>query len=336
MRQGVLPFQYEVEKKSGGMTSLAGLPAYVEFAHAMGLGRLIRQHVKVRNGAQGWTDEQMMLSLIWLNLAGGDCVSDLRVLEKDEGFCRFIREVEDYGKTNSEKRELKKRWRKQRTHTFSSETSMREYLECFHDKGQEEQKQPHEAYIRRPSAHLSYVPTWIGNKKDGPTYRYLAIREPVEQPTLPGIEEQQVLPFPTMKWGTVKYKVRGIVTNRDIPGDEVIRWHRERCGKSEEAHSIMKGDLAGGKFPSGLFGANAAWWQIMVLAFNLNSAMKRLVLGGEWITRRLKAIRFWLINVPGRVIESGRELFVRLVGGHPSNDIFFEARRRMLCLCDSG
>jgi hypothetical protein len=74
-------------------------------------------------------------------------------------------------------------------------------------------------------------------------------------------------------------------------------------------------DLAGGKLPSGLFGANAAWWQIMILAFNLNSAMKRLVLGESWVNRRMKAIRLWLINVAGRVLEHGRQLFVRLAGG---------------------
>ena len=41
-----------------------------------------------------------------------------------------------------------------------------------------------------------------------------------------------------------------------------------------------------------MFGANAAWWAISVLAFNLNSAMKRLVLGGQWVAKRLKAVRF--------------------------------------------
>ena len=128
----------------------------------------------------------------------------------------------------------------------------------------------------------------------------------------------------------------GIVTNRDLPAEELIWWYRERCGKSEEAHSSMKGDLAGGKLPSGLFGANAAWWQIMILALNLNSAMKRLVLGGSWVNRRMKAVRFRLINLPGRTHKRGRQLFVRLSGGHPSNDILFEERRRMLCFCDSG
>ena len=40
----------------------------------------------------------------------------------------------------------------------------------------------------------------------------------------------------------------------------------------------------------------------MVLAFNLNSLMKRLVLPKEWSCKRLKAIRFGLINLAGRLI----------------------------------
>jgi hypothetical protein len=49
--------------------------------------------------------------------------------------------------------------------------------------------------------------------------------------------------------------------------------------------------------------------------------MKRLALGETWVNRRMKAIRFWLINLPGLVHERGRQLFVRLVWGHPSNEI---------------
>jgi len=150
------------------------------------------------------------------------------------------------------------------------------------------------------------------------------------------MEDQLDLPFPTMSFDSVKYKVTGVVTNREIAGDELIWWYRKRCGKSEEAHSVMKEDLAGGKLPSGLFGANAAWWHVMILALNLNSAMKRLVLGKSWVSKRLKAIRFSLINLPGRVLDHARSLIVRLTGGHPSNGILFEMRRRILKLCESG
>ncbi len=74
----------------------------------------------------------------------------------------------------------------------------------------------------------------------------------------------------------------------------------------------------------------------MILSFNFHVAMKRLVLGEGWVSRRLKAIRFWLINVPGRILDRSRKLVVRLVGGYPAYEILVHARRRMLILCESG
>ncbi len=58
------------------------------------------------------------------------------------------------------------------------------------------------------------------------------------------------------------------MTNRALPGDKLIGWYRQRCGKGEEVHGVLKEDLAGGRLQSGLFGANAAWWAIAVLALN--------------------------------------------------------------------
>jgi len=105
-------------------------------------------------------------------------------------------------------------------------------------------------------AEVCFVPNWTAQHKDGLTYRFLAIRELIEQAELPGLEAQ--LPFPSMTFGERRYKLFGLVTNRDIPGDELIWWHRKRCGKGEEMHKIMKDDLAGDHLPSARFGANAA------------------------------------------------------------------------------
>ena len=57
----------------------------------------------------------------------------------------------------------------------------------------------------------------------------------------------------------VRYKVFGIVANMDRAGQELIEWHYKRCGRSEQAHSVMKEDLAGGMLSSGDFGENATW-----------------------------------------------------------------------------
>ena len=85
MSQGVLSFQYEEEKKSHGQTGLAGLPVYLDLTHRMGLRDSIDNHIGARANGQGWTDSEMLLSLLFLNLSGVDCVDDLPVLESDDG-----------------------------------------------------------------------------------------------------------------------------------------------------------------------------------------------------------------------------------------------------------
>jgi|GEM_PF-2149707 hypothetical protein len=95
-------------------------------------------------------------------------------------------------------------------------------------------------------------------------------------------------------------EVTGLVTNMDRDGEDLIHRHRKRCGKSEAAHGVMKDDCAGGTLPSGDFGANAAWWWIMIVA--------RLVLGGSWVSRRL---------------------VIRIARDHPVFDVYLQARQRI-------
>lgn len=495
MSQGLLGFQYEVEKKESGLTAMAGLPVYLEFAHVMGLMGHLRTHLEISNDDEGWRGDRVIMGLVLLNLAGGDCVDDLRILESDEGFCRVFREIEGSVLPGKVRRAKNRELNKTSAILPSSSTVFRT-LRMFHDPLQESLRESGKAFIpssnerlrglmsvhkdfiadvqrRSPEkvatldmdatlvetnkkdalhcykgykayqpfntywaeqelmvhsefrdgnvpagfeqlrvfkeaigslpdgvkkvflrsdtagyqqdllkycaeaknkrfgviefaigaevnpefkkavlevpdnewislgdsqeyAEVCFVPNWMARKKHGPAYRYIAVRELLKQQVLPGMEDQLDFPFQTMDMGPVRYKLTAIITNRDIPGDDLIKWYRQRCGKSEEAHSIMKEDLSGGKLPSGLFGANAAWWQIMILAFNLNSAMKRLVLGGSWVTLRLKAIRFRLINLPGRVVKHAGALIIKLCGSNPLNNILIEVRRRMLELCESG
>ena len=102
----------------------------------------------------------------------------------------------------------------------------------------------------------------------------------------------------------------------------------------------MKTDLAGGQLPSGLFGANslppakagAAWWALMILTHSLNTAMKRLVLGKNWVTKRMKALRFHLIGLPGRVVSHARRLIIRLGAGAEALATIVTARQTIRAL----
>jgi len=90
------------------------------------------------------------------------------------------------------------------------------------------------------------------------------------------------------------------------------------------------------KLPSSDFGENAAWWWIMVLALNLNTAMKHLVLKKSWTTKRMKALRFSLINLPGRILTGARQLAIRIAKGHLSLPILLAARQRIMGLAHAS
>ena len=154
MKQGLLAFQYEQEKGSTGMTGLSGLLTYVELMHAAGLRSSVERHVRLRECGQGWTDSQMIISLMLLNLAGGESVSDLDLLEKDRGLCRILREFESCGMRLSERRALEKRWRVERLRSVPSESAAFRYLEGFHDMDEESKREAHRAFIAAPNEAL--------------------------------------------------------------------------------------------------------------------------------------------------------------------------------------
>jgi hypothetical protein len=499
MAQGFLPFQYEAQRRSASETSRAGLMLYVELFRALGLREAIAEEVGVRRESAGYTDGQVVLALMLLNLSGGESVSDLDVLEGDRGFVQAYRALESHGLSRREKQELRERFPGGRARTLPSSSATFRYLSGFHTTAAEPetsgafippapspllglrrvnahllaQAQRHHrsrtatldldatlvethkeaarhcykhfkayqplnvywweqelvvhsefrdgnvpagfelrrvlaqaleylpsgvdrVYLRSDSAgynhdllaycddgkserfgriefavssdvtpqfkaavrqvpeeewrpllretdgrkaatgrewaEVCFVPNRLCSKKRGREYRYLATREALASPLLPGLAEQLELPFPTLTLNATSYKIFGVVTNRDLPGDEIILWHDQRAGRSEEAHAVMKNDLAGGTLPSGDFGENAAWWMIMILAFNLNTAMKRMALGQSWARRRLKALRFHFIALPGRVLFHAGRLIIRLDDDQPSFDLLLAARGKILAL----
>ena len=153
--QGVLPFRYEAEPTTSGMTALAGLPVYLELGVVCGLVDSIRRHVGVCAGrTQGWTDAQIVMPLVLMNLAGGDCVDDLRILEGDEGFTRVLRRAELRGLPRQERREQERRWRKERKRAIPSPSVVFRYLSAFNSPAEEAKRAVGRAFIPAPNEHL--------------------------------------------------------------------------------------------------------------------------------------------------------------------------------------
>ena len=420
MGQGALPFQYGQEKGSVSVTGFSGLAAYLDLAQVASLNESVGRHLGANQGRQGWTEAQMVTSLVLLNLAGGECVEDLRLLEKDAGLGRVLRLAETHGMPRKERQELLGRWRKERRRSVPSASAVFRYLNRFHDEAEEGKRPAHTAFIPAPTAGLlglrqvnadliglvqdhaqhkqatldldatliethkeqaqycykkykayqplttywaeadlvvhsefrdgnvpaghqqlrvlkeslerlppgveavlvrsdtagyqkeflrycaegrnqrfgviefavgvdvtrefkaevaqvgeeewrelyrevdgrraetgqqwaevNFVPDWIGHSKNSPEYRYIAIREPLRNPPFPGMAGQTELwsHIVEMSGGGGWYKVFGIVINRDLDPQELVWWYRQRCGKGEEVHAVLKEDLGAAGCP---------------------------------------------------------------------------------------
>ena len=181
---------------------------------------------------------------------------------------------------------------------------------------------------KRQYAEVCFVPSSIATtKKRKHEFRYLVTRESMqEQLTLFDAPEPDY-PFPVIDLNGNRYKIHAIVSNRDIAAPELIQWYYNRCGNSEEAHAILKNDLAGGTLPCEHFHANANWWWLAVIAHNMHSAFKALCCDKSFQKSRLKRIRFHIINIPGLVFERGRSLIVRLNSGESAYRLLSGIRR---------
>lgn len=107
-------------------------------------------------------------------------------------------------------------------------------------------------------------------------------------------------------------KYLAIVSNRaEVDPGALLRWHWEKAGTIEHVHRVMKDELGAGVMPSGRFGANAAWFRINALTFNVLTVLKRRALPARLREARPKRLRFELFTLPGKLAVHQSRLAVR-------------------------
>jgi hypothetical protein len=170
----------------------------------------------------------------------------------------------------------------------------------------------------REWAEVPYVPSDGDHRKNRPCVRrYLAVR----------VQKRQGSLF--ADGSSVHYFA--LVTNRAGEGLALLQWHREKAGTIEHVHHVLKSELAAAALPSGKFGANAAWFRLNTLTYNLLSALKRLTLPGDLRTARPKRLRFLLFNTVGKVVSHARRTLLRLTGP-VQHALFSRVRGRIAAL----
>ncbi|MFH1680521.1 MAG: IS1380 family transposase [Candidatus Eisenbacteria bacterium] len=123
-----------------------------------------------------------------------------------------------------------------------------------------------------------------------------------------------------------------VITNIEShAGPAILRWHRGRMG-SENLLKELKEGFAVRHLPCGELAANAAYFQIGILAHNLVQALKLLTLPRSWERLRIKALRFRLLGVAGLVTRHARSLRLKLPSSYPHFLLFRKARWRSIGL----
>ncbi len=444
MTQGLLPYAVEAVPASDTLTARAGLPLVVETMRALGLERVIAQHVQVRARASGYPEVAKVEALVLLLAAGGTCVDDIAVLQADAGLTRLL------------------------GRRLPSADTLRGFLHACHDDAliaaAQAQRPPDTvAYIPAESAPLQGLaavnqalvhqvaaqgrgtvatldhdatlvesqkraafPHYQGGRGYQPVAVYWGEQDlvvadeyrdgnvPAGMDNLPLIRRAFATLPPTittsyfradsacyderiLKWladparpdgprgpigfsisadltedlqkacravradawtlfedrleetvhlaevvftpggwrkdaaplryvalriqkkqgrlfaGGYDTKYLAIVSNRwDLPAAALVRWHWQKAGTIEQVHDITKNELGAATPPCGRFGANAAWYRLSLLTYNVLSALKSLALPAHLSAARPKRLRFLLFTLPGRLVTHAGRLILRL------------------------
>lgn len=150
---------------------------------------------------------------------------------------------------------------------------------------------------QRQWAEVEFVPYESGEKKDSKPLRYLGLR----------LLKAQGLLFAD---GSDRRHF-AVLTNLDWAGEKILQWQREKAGTIEHVHETVKNELGGGQMPSGEFGANAAWWRISALAYNILSVLRRFWTDETLRAAKPKRLRYHIFNICGRFARDRRKLSLR-------------------------
>ena len=149
------------------------------------------------------------------------------------------------------------------------------------------------------TVHCSEVEFTPGDwRKDAWPLRYLVLR----------IRKQQGQLFGT----GADTKYLAVVSNRAGEVAALVRWHWQKAGTIELVHDVTKNELGAAVPPCGRFGANAAWYRLSLLTYNVLSALKSLALPASLSAARPKRLRFAVFTLAGRLVSHAGRLRVRV------------------------
>jgi hypothetical protein len=118
---------------------------------------------------------------------------------------------------------------------------------------------------------------------------------------------------------------------------EVLKWHNQR-GQAENFNKELKIGLGMERMPCGQTHANAVFFRIGVIAYNLFIGFKRLSCPESWAKQTIATFRWKVVQVAGRIVKHAGETVLKLMIDLERLELFKGIRRKSfeLSLCPDG
>lgn len=201
--------------------------------------------------------------------------------------------------------------------TISADMSKQLRAECValpEDSWKFVEDRPHE------TVHCGEVEFLPGDwAKDSPPVRYVAYRMTKKQTEL--FDERP------------ETKYLAVASNRwEMRPIDLLRWHWEKAGTIEHVHHVVKNELGAGVVPTFRFGANAFWFRVTLMTYNVLSALRTLALGSDLAKARPKRLRFTVFTIAGKIASGGRYIRLRISEAAERAAGYLAARSRLAAI----
>jgi hypothetical protein len=136
------------------------------------------------------------------------------------------------------------------------------------------------------------------------------------------------------------YAYHAVATNwseRDKTTQEVLAWHNQR-GQAENFNKELKIGFGMDRMPCGQSWANAVFFRIGVIAYNLFIGFKRVVCPESWMKQTVPTLRWKMVQVAGRIVKHAGEVVLKLMVDLEKLELFRGMRKKSfeLSLCPDG
>jgi hypothetical protein len=110
----------------------------------------------------------------------------------------------------------------------------------------------------------------------------------------------------------VSEKYTAIASNREGSAEEVVKWYNQRGECSENRIKELKIGFGMERMPCGQFEANAVFFRIGVLSYNVGRLFVLRTLNRSWHRHQVQTLRWKLYQTAGKIVFHGRHVYLKV------------------------